>query len=246
MSNGPNRQEARLLKRRLNRSIKAFKTDARLSTEYTCTICRYVGPFAPHGVPPRYGEFCPRCKSLARHRLFALAWEDPEFKIAEGARILHFAPEVSLRSMIEKGARSYQTADAFRDDTDLKLDIEDIELDDGAVDVIVCNRVLEHVDASRALAELFRILSPGGTAFLSVPITEGWQTTYRNDTITDPGERTLHFGQFDHVVQFGSDFRHLVRSAGFALNEFKTPQELFVRHGLTPGETQFIATKPNS
>ena len=42
------------------------------------------------------------------------------------------------------------------------LDIEKLDVADASYDVIVCNHVLEHVDDGKALAELYRILRPGG------------------------------------------------------------------------------------
>ena len=244
MTHAPTRKEARKVRRRLTKAIKRLKQDPRIHTPHTCTICDYVGPFAPHGTPPRFGEYCPRCGSLSRHRLFALAWNDPVLSVPKGSRILHFAPETSLGTLVREGASAYHTADMFREDTDLKLNIEDLEIADSSYDVVVCNHVLEHVNYEKALAELFRVTAPGGSAFLSVPVMESWKQTYHDPSITEPEQRLLHYGQADHVVYFGADFRSHVTNAGFELHEFASPKNLFVHHGLSPHEIQFVGKKP--
>jgi ubiquinone/menaquinone biosynthesis C-methylase UbiE len=53
---------------------------------------------------------------------------------------------------------------------DLKLDIEETGLENGSYDIIICNHVLEHVDDFRkALKEMYRILTPGGSFICSFP-----------------------------------------------------------------------------
>ncbi|MEL6167313.1 MAG: methyltransferase domain-containing protein [Pseudomonadota bacterium] len=161
----------------------------------------------------------------------------------DAPRVLHFAPEAALGSFIREGAVEYVTADLMRDDVDLKINIEDIDLPDASFEVIVCNHVLEHVNTPLALTELYRILVPGGTALLSFPIEEGMAETYRNPEVTTDFERLLHFGQRDHVLSFGTDIREMIRGAGFGLSEFATPPERHVDMGLALGSRIFIAKK---
>lgn len=55
----------------------------------------------------------------------------------------------------------------------LSLEVDDLEaskFDDGAFDMALCSEVLEHVPhPARALAEIARILRPGGTAIVTTP-----------------------------------------------------------------------------
>jgi SAM-dependent methyltransferase len=122
--------------------------------------------------------------------------------------------------------------------------MEEIELPEDSFDCVICNHVLEHVDDRKATREIHRILSENGLLIASVPIIEGWETTYENPAISSAAERTLHFGQFDHVRFYGRDFRDRVCEAGFVLEEeFTAGGEDSVKHGLIRGEKIFIFRK---
>lgn len=211
-----------------------------------CTLCGFEGLFLAVGHPPRYDAICPRCESRERHRLFGLMLAArPE--LGRGARIVHFAPEPLLADEFRRRAAEYRTADLFVPGCDLKLDIEALDLADGSVDLFVVNHVLEHVDHRKALAELFRCLSPGGVAVLTTPVVEGWRTTYENPAVAHGDSdllRILHFGWPDHLRWFGADIRARIAEAGFELTEHTGSGEETVRHGLIRGETVFLARKP--
>jgi len=87
---------------------------------------------------------------------------------------------------------------------------------DEQYDAIVCNHVLEHVpDDRRAMAELYRVLKPGGWAALLVPMTE---TLTDEDPAASPEERKKRFGQEDHVRLYGRDYLDRLREAGFRVS----------------------------
>lgn len=216
---------------------------ARTSPPRTCPGCGFFGPFDPAGHPPRYSARCPSCRSLERHRLFALMLQRLA-PIAVGDQVLHFAPEPIIRDLLPEGV-DYRSADIQPGRADLVLNLEAIALPDASVDVILANHVLEHVDDTKALPELRRILRPGGRLIMTVPIAEGWETTYENPAITDPAERVVHFGQDDHVRYYGRDLRDRVAAGGLALAEFVASGEESVRHGLLRGSRVFIATRPS-
>jgi SAM-dependent methyltransferase len=157
--------------------------------------------------------------------------------------VLHFAPEPCLRRIIQEASAYYRSADFAPAPDSLLLNIEKIDLPDHSVDVVIANHVLEHVDDLAALRELRRILSDRGRMIVSIPIIEGWATTYENPSIKSKVEREIHFGQADHLRFYGRDFRDRVLSAGFSLEEFVADGPDAARYALTRGDAIFICTK---
>lgn len=208
-----------------------------------CNICGYEGYFGPAGRGRRIDAKCPRCKSAERYRLFKL-WLDRNRDMLSGANVLHFAPEKSMTALIKPLANSYKTGDIQPGRADLVLNIEDVDLPDGSFDCVVCSHVLEHVNDVKALAEMRRVLRPGGAAIIMIPVVEGWTDTYENPAANTNSERTLHFGQYDHVRYYGADVRARIQAAGFVLSEFTATGEDVARYGLLRGEKVFVAVKP--
>lgn len=207
-----------------------------------CPLCGYKGRFTAWGHPPRYDAECKRCGSLERHRLIKMVI-DRDNLIPDGASVIHFAPEPIIGKLISHRT-SYRTADIREGRADLVLNIEQLELSDNEIDVFIANHVLEHVNDAKAMPELFRALKPGGVLIVTIPIVEGWDGSYENPEITTPAGRAIHFGRFDHVRQFGRDFRDRLRAAGFVLDEYAADGADCVRYSLLPGERVFIARKP--
>jgi SAM-dependent methyltransferase len=211
----------------------------------SCPICDYKGYFRTAGFPPRLDAKCPKCGSLERHRLFFLRVIQNNQALAE-MDVLHFAPEPVFSGVLAHAVRNYKTADLSGRGVDFELNIEDISLPANSFDGVLCNHVLEHVDSCLALAELYRVLKPGGHLYAMVPIVEGWQYSYEDKNITNPEDRVLHFGQRDHIVRFGQDFRVRMKNAGFQLTEFTNTGSECVEYGLEPGQRVFVGEKPHS
>jgi SAM-dependent methyltransferase len=115
--------------------------------------------------------------------------------ISNGAAVVHLAPEKSIKTLLQRAGIQYTSADLHGVDVDLKLNIEHIDVNDGQYDIIVCSHVLEHVNDKATLSELRRILKSDGVLIIMVPILEGCDMTYEDDTITDSKDRLVHFGQ---------------------------------------------------
>lgn len=174
-----------------------------------------------------------------------LAHERGQFKTDHGPEdfVLHFAAEPVLEKIFRKTWSNYKTADLFFP-ADLKLNLEEIDLEDESTALIIANHVLEHVDDRKTAREFHRILKPGGTLACMVPIIEGWEKTYENPEVSSEEDRWLHFGQGDHVRYFGRDFRDRIASGGLTLTtEFTAEGNDVIKYGLCRGEKVFIFQK---
>lgn len=225
---------------RARRSIDHMTALARGQTARKCPICGYRGMFSPVKHKPEI--WCPGCDSRPRHRLLKL-WMDREMRLPPGAEVLHFAAEPWVRVVMEARGAAYRTAD-LNEKFELRLDITAIALPDDSVDMVIANHVLEHVDDRAALAELHRILRPGGQAVLTVPLIEGFDQTYEDPAHDTPEARRLYYGDADHLRWYGRDFRDRLAAPGFCVSEFTALEPEASRHALHRGEKVFIGLKP--
>jgi ubiquinone/menaquinone biosynthesis C-methylase UbiE len=100
------------------------------------------------------------------------------------------------------------------------MDITDVKFGNNFFDVILCSHVLEHIpDDLKAMSELYRVLRPGGTAILQVPLGKNMSTTYEDFSITTPAGRAKAFWSEEHVRIYGSDFKDRLKSVGFKILE---------------------------
>ncbi|MDT5057028.1 MAG: hypothetical protein QOF66_5394 [Mycobacterium sp.] len=209
-----------------------------------CPICDYDGIMIGVGHPPRWDALCPGCGSRERHRLLWLWATQGGINRLEGKRILHFAPEKSLRHALRHNPR-YETADLFQRGVTYQADMTRLPMPEKSYDVVIGNHVLEHIDDDRlAMRELFRVLDPGGIALLTVPINPTREATYEDADITDPIERRAHFSASDHRRFYGLDFADRLNDVGFQVETFRLPPALEVTFGLLPMEWLYVATRP--
>ncbi len=174
--------------------------------------------FLPYGYEKlRENVLSPGTLSLERHRLCWLYLKDETDFFTEKLKVLHFAPEQAFYKRFRKLKNlEYVTTDLNSPIADVKADICDLPFSNDEFDFIICNHVLEHIaNDTKAMEELFRVLKPGGTAILQVPIQADLEHTFEDDSITDPGERARIFGQYDHVRVYGMDYFDKLRSVGF-------------------------------
>ena len=226
----------------LRRALGASATKG-ASFPRRCSVCGYEGRFQAGGRPRRIDARCPKCGSAERYRLMAL-WLDREGGFLRGASVLHFAPEKGLAALLKTRVGRYVSADIQPGRADLTLNIEAIAAPDASYDCVVCSHVLEHVDDKKALAEIFRVLKPGGLCLIMLPVIEGWARTYENPDVKTPEERMRHYGQSDHVRYYGADVRDRIRAAGFALTEFTAEGPDVLTYALQRGEKLFLARRP--
>lgn len=211
----------RILKWRKQLKIKLL---ARLlvGNNVSCNICgKSYSSFLPY--LDRANALCPNCGSLERVRLLDYFINDLGL-IKKNTKLLHVAPERCLfdRYTMQLGS-NYMPVDKFEEVYDYPegtqyMDITDIKLDDGAMDMVICMHVLEHVqEDKKAIAEIYRVLKKGGAAILQVPYDKNRDETYEDSTVTSAEERRKHFGQFDHVRIYGRDYIERFTAPGFTI-----------------------------
>ena len=105
--------------------------------------------------------------------------------------------------------------------------------------------MLEHIpDDIKAMKELFRVLKPGGTAFLIVPL---FKNLVEDPSAVTPEQRLEKFGQSDHVRKYDFDtFYKRLQSVGFNIEKISYPELLpaGLKDSLL-GDKIFLAQKPS-
>lgn len=182
----------------------------------SCPICGYRGVFLDHA--GRRRQVCPGCGSKARHRALAVAIAEyvarPGWRKKE--RALHFAPEACLAQTVAGLAEKVITADLDPRGVELAVDIRKMPFERESFGVVIASHVLEHVlEDHLALAEIYRVLEPGGLAILVVPVTAEKTVEYG---AADPGRN-------DHVRDCGPDYFERYAAAGFDM-ELKRSDQL--------------------
>lgn len=208
--------------------------------------------FLPYGYgTQRNNVLSPSTLSLERHRLLWLYLKNETnfFNSTKKIKVLHFAPEQEFYKRFKKQENlDYTTTDLFSPLADVKADICNLPFQDNQYDIIFCNHVLEHIpNDTKAMQELYRVMKPGGTGIFQIPQDLARETTFTDDSITDPKERAKIFGQYDHVRIYGRDYFDKLRSIGFKVDEVDYTKiiapELVERYCLAKGEILPIVTK---
>ena len=174
-----------------------------------CNICRWQGAaFAG----PSHVELsqCPACGSNGRDRFLHWCFTS-RVALTPALRIIECSPRLGEAY---RAAMStwffYRTSDfdLRAHKGNLQLDLQAIDLPDACLDVMLCAHVLEHVpDTDKALAELHRVMAPGGHLLLQVPILQGHTAP--------PVEPEFHGDNTPVFWRFGFDLTARLRERGF-------------------------------
>ena len=183
-----------------------------------CNICRWHGP-AFDG--PYHSEMaqCPQCGSIARDR-FLMHCFVSRVRKPKGLRILETSPRLgdTYRLMMRRHFRyTASDFDLSAHEGDIQIDLQNIALPDSSIDVLLTPHVLEHVpDTKQALAEIHRMLAPGGHMFLQVPLLAG--------TTAVPSTPEFHADNTPVFFNFGWDLTFALREAGFTTQVLVTEE----------------------
>ena len=211
-------------------------------TNVECNICGHQAKyFNDNSWHPK--TICWKCHSEIRHRLLiaALTYIDQlSFaNLVKGKKLLHFAPEPILGNIYKKYVSAYLTADITSQKTDIQLDISNMsKIKSNEFDLVIACDVLEHVKNDHdAIREIYRILSKGGYAILTVPQKDHLENTFEDPAIITAEDRERVFGQSDHLRIYGNDFSEKLKICGFQVNEISSnnfSEELIHKHVLFP------------
>ncbi len=190
-----------------------------------CPICGFQGlGFDRFGLDRRRNAQCPGCGSLERHRFLWLVLTHYGRHLGVGGingwrRVLHTAPEACLTMRLRaRIGRGYRSIDRFDPAADLRADLTALPLPSGSLDAVLSCHTLEHIPDDRAaLAELARVLRPGGTLVLMVPYDNQRAATDEDPSITSPAERLARFGHPYHYRIYGRDLVQRLAAAGFTV-----------------------------
>ena len=243
---------------------KQIKLAIHSGTKYQCPICGYKSKdFYPIGINiPVLKEKqvvgaglrnggCFKCDSSDRERLIYtyLVNKMDLLNQPKNIRILHLAPEKNLfRILYNHGFKNYVCGDLFTEGYKYpeyvqNMNVLNIPFEDNYFDLIICNHLLEHVpNDTDAMKELFRVLKQKGKAILQVPISKNSDKTFEDFSVTDPKEREIVFGQFDHLRVYGQDYPERLESEGFSVVRINISGE-FTKYGLAINEDIFIGNK---
>ena len=212
-------------------------------------------PFGPDDMETlNAGEYsCPVCLESDRSRLYALYLKRalaPAGSDAASRIFVDFAPSAALSRFIRAlpGVR-YRSADLYMPDVDDRADLMDLGCyADASVDAFLCSHVLEHVsDHRRAIAELHRILTPGGWGIVMAPIALPLAHTHEVPGVESEADRWRHNGQGDHARLFArGDFLADLRRGGFAVRELGRdafPAGEWERAGIADRSVLYVAEK---
>lgn len=174
-----------------------------------CNICGWHGTdFAG----PAHSEManCPNCGSIARDRFLYWCWTH-RVDYNRAHRVLETSPRLGKEYRRRMGELVHYTASDYDESAHkamIKLDLQHMDLPDASIDVVLTPHVLEHVpDTGRALSELFRVLTPGGSVMLMIPMPQG---------VTAPPKEPEYHGDNTLVFwRFGWDLRDKIAAAGF-------------------------------
>jgi SAM-dependent methyltransferase len=189
---------------------------------YYCPICeKGYRRFLPGPDNIRSNSKCPGCSSLERHRLLWLYLTNELKILTSEINLLNIAPDYATQTKLSSLPNvNYTSVDLDSHLAMQKADLTNLPFEENMFNAIICYHVLEHIeDDSKAMAELFRVLKPGGWAILQTPIDDEREETFEDFSITSPKERKKIFGQEDHVRIYGKDYFKRLRKVGFDVTE---------------------------
>jgi SAM-dependent methyltransferase len=191
---------------------------------------------------------CKNCFATDRERLISLYLK--EYLKKQPVSLLDIAPSDPLSNFIKKQTGvSYRSMDLLMRNVDDNMDITNMyNYQDSQFDFFICSHVLEHVaDDKKAMAELYRILKPGGKGIVMVPINLGLSATLEDPSCTDIAMRWKLYGQNDHIRMYDkNDFTRRLTLAGFTIDQLGINhfgKDVFEKAAIFPTSVLYVVNK---
>lgn len=208
-----------------------------------CNICGWEGGSFYPNVGSGYHErntACPGCHCQDRHRSLVEVLAQATSIFDGKHRIVEVAPMRNLQRFFLLQGCNYTSFDLERFAME-KGDITAMRYEDDSLDYFLALHVLEHIpDEQKALQEIRRVLRPGGTAILQVPVFNDVLETYEYEQ-PDPRET-------GHVRRYGRDLGQRLTASGFQVKELGVKDffstEIIDRHRLGTAPF-FLCQKPD-
>jgi SAM-dependent methyltransferase len=203
-------------------ALRPFKPLSPTASGVRCVVCEWRGEEF-EGILHCERAICPRCGAIGRDRwLFHCLVS--RVRITKDTQLLETSPRLdqayrdAMKRRLDYRCSDY---DLKSHRADIALDLQDMDLPDASLDVIMTSHVLEHVpDTDAALREMYRVLRPGGSVILLVPVPQG--------VTAPPAEPEFHGDMTPVFWRFGLDLTDRLRSHGFETRLLCT--EEFHRH----------------
>ena len=203
-----------------------------------CSLCNYSSSSFLHksnSLGISWNSACPYCDSRSRHRGLIFIYRK-YLNIQEGKKILHFAPEPLLEYEIRKyKVHDYYTTDYKMENVDFpKEDVQNLNFQTSTFDFLLSNHVLEHVqDDKKAVAEMSRVLKPGGIAIITVP--GDWRRNYT--------KVFSHLNFNGHYRDYGLDIINILRPNFVKIIKYSLYKNNGEMYAIKPSEVAFICIK---
>lgn len=252
-------------------SALAFVNDATISKTMTFTemeeklfVCPFCGSKGPLGLmgadrfpilswlhvigAGRRAARCPNCFSTDKERLlFTYVKEFYGKNKLRESHVLHIAPENNLAKWLLSNSLEYIAGDAFLQDQQFevnvsKVDIKKTSFPTDYFDLIICCHVICDIkEDSKAISELYRILSSDGVAILQVPITKDCATVVKDVHTKAEREEAYGYGYHERIYS-QDDYVCRLRQAGFVV-EIRNISKDFPLNGLNFNEDLYLCRK---
>ena len=196
-----------------------------------CNCCgKTFTKFLPkgNGLEIRENAVCPNCGSLERTRLLLFYLQNETDIFKRNCKLLHIAPEDTLKKIFKAHSNIYYVnGDLNPNYADEIIDMTNIQYPENNFDFVICSHVLGHIpDEKKAIQEMFRVLKPGGIAFVLTLLNKEDIPTIEDENIKSDAERVKIYGEKDLVRLHGNDFAVRLHAGQFSVEKIDYTKQL--------------------